>query len=594
MTRKIVEVSWTNTGISLGSDHHVLEILVPVEGISDPAKRKVLVTGWHAFCRNRIASGPTTIEDLRRWTDGLLSSAELVTVESDATSTSGVSDSKLWHMWQAHRTLQTILQAQARRNGKLRRRIARLESYIEVYPDQLDRQQRGRVCDGLNGNLHCKDIWSLLTVDGSHDHQEHAAGRPLQNHEEVSLSYTGSPNPELDDYIIEADDRNKMLWNLHDRSVTALTALFCGGTSLSDDRSRSRHNEVWRSGSVPPMWKHAVVAFIPKPGKELSVSNLMTICLTSCLGKLFENVIFNRLQAYVEGSDLLPHTSFGYRAHLSTQDLFLQLSREIVEKKREMQALLTLELQKSFDNVKHEAVLSRIPRMHLGLRSFAYVKSFLIGLTAEIRLGEDVLPTFRAYVEQGTPQGAVLSRLLFNFTMMDLPGNLAVIPGLHHSLYADDVTLWSECHVLQVQSALQMAADVVVNHVKFVGLECSHTKSELLVKRGYHEGIFLDEVQVLVNGNRISESDSARVLGMHLRKDLSHADTILRIGKTAKSTTRLIRRIANRRGGVKEGDVSLIVDAFLVMSAASSTRQPSLESTSTAPCCAVCGASSKQ
>ncbi|KAG0434343.1 hypothetical protein HPB47_019171 [Ixodes persulcatus] len=575
MTRKIGKVSWTNTGVSLGSDHYVLEMLLPVEGISAPAKRKVLVTDWDAFRRNRNASAPTTIEELRGWIDDLLSSAELVTVESNASSTSGVSDSKLWHMWQAHRSLQARWQAQARRNGKLRRRIARLERDIEIYADQLDRQQWGQVCDGLNGNLHRKDTWSLLRhltrfggptttktaqrTDLSkvlHSHGGSTADlmEELRNtylpvsteHEEASLSYTGSPNPELDDDIIEAEVRsameqlraksapgshritNKMLRNLDDRSVTALTALF---------------NEVWRTGSVPPTWKHAVVAFIPKPGKELSVSNLRPISLTSCLGKLLEHVILNRLQAYVEDRDLLPHTSFGFRAHLSTQDVFLQLSQDIVEKKRGMQALLALDLQKAFDNVKREAILNRISRLHLGLRTFAYVKSFLTGRTTEIRLGEDVSPTFRACVGRE---------------------KLTVIPGLHHSLYADDVTLWTEGHVLQVQSALQTAADVVVDYARSVGLECSHAKSELLVKRGYHERIFQDEVQVLVNGNRISESDSVRVLGMHLRKDLSNTDAILRICKTAKSTARLIRRIATKRGGVKEGDVCRIVHAFVV------------------------------
>ncbi|KAG0425155.1 hypothetical protein HPB47_027649 [Ixodes persulcatus] len=148
MTRKIGEVSWTNTGVSLGSDHYVLEMLVPVEGISAPAKRKVLVSDWDAFRRNRNASAPTTIEDLRGWIDDLLSSAKLVTVESNASSTSGVSDSKLWHMWQAHRSLQARWQAEARRNGKLRRRIARLERDIEIYADQLDRQQWGQTPTG--------------------------------------------------------------------------------------------------------------------------------------------------------------------------------------------------------------------------------------------------------------------------------------------------------------------------------------------------------------------------------------------------------------------------------------------------------------
>lgn len=47
--------------------------------------------------------------------------------------------------------------------------------------------------------------------------------------------------------------------------------------------------------------------------------------LTSCLGQLFERVILNRLQSYMESNDNFPHTMFGFRLHPSTQAILLQL-----------------------------------------------------------------------------------------------------------------------------------------------------------------------------------------------------------------------------------------------------------------------------
>lgn len=53
---------------------------------------------------------------------------------------------------------------------------------------------------------------------------------------------------------------------------------------------------------------------------------------------------------------------------------------------------------------------------------------------------------------------------------------------LHHSLYADDITLWigggSDGHI---QDALQNAVDTVREYARERGLDCSPEKSELLV-----------------------------------------------------------------------------------------------------------------
>lgn len=82
---------------------------------------------------------------------------------------------------------------------------------------------------------------------------------------------------------------------------------------------------------------------------------------------------------------------------------------------------------------------------------------------------------------RGTPQGSVLSPFLFNAVMIGLPRILDSIEGLEHSLYADDITIWSSGGGSdgEIQERLQKAADAVVEYAAPKGLRCSLQTSEL-------------------------------------------------------------------------------------------------------------------
>ena len=63
---------------------------------------------------------------------------------------------------------------------------------------------------------------------------------------------------------------------------------------------------------------------------------------------------------------------------------------------------------------------------------------------------------------RGTPQGSVLSPTLFNIAMIGLPEKLDGLENLHHTIYADDVTLWiNRGSDGQIESTLQKAIDII-------------------------------------------------------------------------------------------------------------------------------------
>lgn len=203
-------------------------------------------------------------------------------------------------------------------------------------------------------------------------------------------------------------------------------------------------NNNWVTGQIPPQWKHADVTLIPKPGKPLTTGNLRPISLTSCVGKLFEHMVQNRLSPFIEDHDHFPNTMYGFRPHLSTQDVLIQIKEDILDRlpKNHKRCILALDIKGAFDNISHHAILQGLSSIDCGQRVYNYVAAFLTKRTATIGIEHLRSAPFKT-IARGTPQGSVISPLLFNLAMKDLPPLLQDIPHLCHAIYADDLTFWT-------------------------------------------------------------------------------------------------------------------------------------------------------
>ncbi|XP_037505696.1 uncharacterized protein LOC119382028 [Rhipicephalus sanguineus] len=84
--------------------------------------------------------------------------------------------------------------------------------------------------------------------------------------------------------------------------------------------------------------------------------------------KLFEHIILARLQTYLDDDDLYPDSMFGFRQQLSTPDVMLQLSEDVLHPSylKRTRAILALYLIKAFDNVHHTAILDALSSLHVG------------------------------------------------------------------------------------------------------------------------------------------------------------------------------------------------------------------------------------
>ena len=125
---------------------------------------------------------------------------------------------------------------------------------------------------------------------------------------------------------------------------------------------------------------------IPKPNKPIGIENLRPISLTSCVGKLFEHMVHDRLTQFLEEGGHLPDTMFGFRQHLSTHDVLLLLKEDLLDhlSHRSKYSILGVDVKGAFDNVSHDAILNNLEGTGCGTRTYTYVRNFLTDCTATV------------------------------------------------------------------------------------------------------------------------------------------------------------------------------------------------------------------
>ena len=84
-------------------------------------------------------------------------------------------------------------------------------------------------------------------------------------------------------------------------------------------------NDIWSSGNFPSGWRISTVIPVLKPGKDTDPCNYHHIALTSCICKIVERMINDRLVWSLEKNKLLSSVRCGFRKRRSTTDHLVHL-----------------------------------------------------------------------------------------------------------------------------------------------------------------------------------------------------------------------------------------------------------------------------
>lgn len=197
-------------------------------------------------------------------------------------------------------------------------------------------------------------------------------------------------------------------------------------------------------GYFPHVWRTAMTAIIRKSGKsDYSEPNAYRpIALLSCLGKVLEKLITQRLTYWAEKHNIVSECHMGGRKHFSVEDAAVILTTWIRIKWREGKIVsgLFLDVKSAYPSVHNRRLLRTLSTKNCPTYLISIIRGFLSERTTKLRLQDFISEDFT--IDNGLPQGSPLSVILYiiyNSSLL-LPNALDPASDEISLAFIDDVT----------------------------------------------------------------------------------------------------------------------------------------------------------
>ncbi len=268
-----------------------------------------------------------------------------------------------------------------------------------------------------------------------------------------------------------------------------------------------------------------------------------------------ETMVNNRLKHYLDQHHPLSETQSGFRSRRSTIDQLVRLEAEIKlafqdkKKKNRHVIAIFLDLEKAFDLVWSKGLISRLKRYGITGRMFKWIDNFLTDRKIRVRIGDQTSDIHT--LENGTPQGSVISPTLFNIMVDSL--SKYINPTTSLSQFADDSGVWkagnpkNSKYIRQIQKGL----DGIAQWADTWGFKISTEKTVAMLfstkknKNQLYPSLY-------IQGHQLRFVKQTTFLGMILDEALTWSEHIQNLDRRCQQDIRLMKQIKGSSWGADQ------------------------------------------
>lgn len=306
-------------------------------------------------------------------------------------------------------------------------------------------------------------------------------------------------------------------------------------------------NTVLEEGMIPQSWNDTQLVPILKPGKPVDEANsYRPITLINCTRKIFEKILKERLEHWLERNNPLPNELIGCRKNRSIKNgivnLYAKTQTATANKKTTL--ALFLDIKAAFDNVNLNFVLkhlsslgvpSNITKIIGKLLSNRRMKVWMNGCLTDVRT-----------IYRGLPQGSALSPLLFNVVIATLAPR---INSAHLWMsYVDDIVLVVSADTIQeTGKQMQKSADSIQIWLEQVQLEASPDKCKLMMFSARRSTL---KPTITLNGTQIAYTATYTYLGFPISDKKNDQIVISSIKSKVEPAINVLKMFAGQRWGL--------------------------------------------
>lgn len=334
--------------------------------------------------------------------------------------------------------------------------------------------------------------------------------------------------------------RNIMIKNCSRKCIVALVYIF---------------NACLAKSYFPDKWKEATMIPILKPGKPSNSSkSYRPISLLPCISKLFERIVLNLMVQHIEANNTIPDHQFGFRSGHSTTHQVKRITNIIRTgfSQGNGTGIVLLDLQCAFDSVWHNGLTLKLFDMGFPTPIIKLIRSFLKDRSFTVKVGQHT-STQKSMIA-GVPQGAVLSPILFNIFMADLPP----FRNCNTAQFADDVALISSNRrAASVRKGLNDAVKEFSKYARLWRLKLNPTKTEATFFTRRRTARAFPRRPINVQGHEINWSNKCKYLGVILDQKLLFRDHIDYAVEKSGKCIKMLYSLLNRNSRLHQRNKTL-------------------------------------
>ena len=280
-------------------------------------------------------------------------------------------------------------------------------------------------------------------------------------------------------------------------------------------------NACMATGYYPKLWKKAEGIMIPKPGKDGKMpGNYRPISLLSCMGKLFEKTLAGRIRNFLEKEKFFNKWQNGFRSKRIAMEHVFRLVEEtqLGFTKKWKGGAIFIDVEKAFDSVWHDGLRYKLMNGSLPRKMVRLISSFLSDRTIKVNCCNNC--SEEVTLNAGTPQGSVLSPLLFIIYVNDIPDMSSLNVKL--SQFADDMGIWAHAtNAKWVKAKLSKALKLIEAWCSKWRIKLNAGKTQLIV---FSVGPKPELIDLELFGEPIIQTQTAKLLGILFDRRLSFKD----------------------------------------------------------------------
>jgi hypothetical protein len=242
-------------------------------------------------------------------------------------------------------------------------------------------------------------------------------------------------------------------------------------------------NTIFRSKTYPQAWRVGLLTPIPKKGSPQDMDNYRGIAVNNTLSKVYGMILEKRLTTHLDELQTINKCQIGFRKKARTSDhLFVlhSLTQKYITHGKLY--FCFVDFRKAYDWVWRDALLLKILNNNIRGLFYWQIKAMYDKVELAVKKGQFHSNSFTSNL--GVKQGDVLSPILFNLFLNDLPDifdQSCDITTLHDEqvpclLYADDLVIISK-----TKEGLQKSLDKLSNYCAKWQLEVNTCKSQVMI-----------------------------------------------------------------------------------------------------------------